>query len=152
MSLIRILTIVSTLKVLAEIVVCMAAFSLPGIPIWASIPLMVGLCVNMNSASLVALVVVFNSIFTAPDPGPSPPPLFLLPTYITHTTATKTQTHVQHSPCPHRIGKAQTQFSHPLTPSPPTPPPPSPPTPPPEPNTYTCHTLHQHLLQARHLY
>ena len=45
-----------------------------------------------------------------------------LPTYTTHTTATKTQTHVQHSPCPHSIGKAQTQFSHPLTPSPPTPP------------------------------
>ena len=45
-----------------------------------------------------------------------------LPTYTTHITATKTQTHVQHSPCPHRIGKAQTQFSHPLTPSPPTPP------------------------------
>ena len=39
-----------------------------------------------------------------------------LPTYTTHTTATKTQTHVQHSPCPHRIGKAQTQFSHPPTP------------------------------------
>ena len=35
-----------------------------------------------------------------------------LPTYTTHTTATKTQTHVKHSPCPHRIGKAQTQFSH----------------------------------------
>ena len=34
-----------------------------------------------------------------------------LPTY---TTATKT--HVQHSPCPQRIGKAQTQFSHPLIP------------------------------------
>ena len=49
---------------------------------------------------------------------------YLLPTYTTHTTTTKTQTHVQHSPCPHRIGKAQTQFSHPLTPlpSPPTPP------------------------------
>ena len=40
----------------------------------------------------------------------------------TYTTATKTQTHVQHSPCPQRIGKAQTQVSHPLTPSPPTPP------------------------------
>ena len=45
-----------------------------------------------------------------------------LPTYTTHTTATKTQTHVQHSPCPYRIGKAQTQLSHPLAPSPPTPP------------------------------
>ena len=31
--------------------------------------------------------------------------LYPLPTY---TTATKTQTHVQHSPCPHRVGKAQT--------------------------------------------
>ena len=48
--------------------------------------------------------------------------LYPLPTYITLTTATKTQTHVQHSPCSHRIGKVQTQSSHPLTPSPPTPP------------------------------
>ena len=38
------------------------------------------------------------------------------PTYI---TATKTQTHVQHTPCPHMIGEAQTHFSHPLTPPPP---------------------------------
>ena len=30
-----------------------------------------------------------------------------LPTYTTHTTATKTQTHVQHSSCPHRIGEAR---------------------------------------------
>ena len=45
-----------------------------------------------------------------------------LPTYTPHTTATKTQTHVQHSPCPQRIDKAQAQFSHPLTPSPPAPP------------------------------
>ena len=42
---------------------------------------------------------------------------YLLPTY---TTATKTQTHVQHSPCPHRIGKAQTPLIH-SPPSPPTP-------------------------------
>ena len=47
-----------------------------------------------------------------------------LPTY---TTAT--QTHVQHSPCSHRIGKAQPQSSHPLAPTPP------------EPNIYTSHTL-----------
>ena len=53
---------------------------------------------------------------------PPLPPLvqapYPLPTYTshTHTTATKTQTHVQHSPCPHRISKGQTQFSHPLTP------------------------------------
>ena len=37
-----------------------------------------------------------------------------LPTYTTHTTATQTQTHVQHSPCSHRISKAQS--SHTLTP------------------------------------
>ena len=41
-----------------------------------------------------------------------------LPTYTTHTTASQTQTHVQHTLCSHRIGK--TQSSHPLTPSPPT--------------------------------
>ena len=41
-------------------------------------------------------------------------------TQTTHTTATQTQSHVQHSPCSHRIGKAQTQSSHPLNPSPPT--------------------------------
>ena len=45
-----------------------------------------------------------------------------LPTYTTHTTATQIQTHVEHSPYSHRIGKAQTQSSHPLTPSTPTPP------------------------------
>ena len=39
---------------------------------------------------------------------------YLLPTY---TTATQTQTHVQHSPCSHRIGQAQS--SHPLIHSPP---------------------------------
>ena len=40
-----------------------------------------------------------------------------LPTYTTHTTATKPQTHVQHPPpCSHWIVKAQTQSSHPLTP------------------------------------
>ena len=48
-----------------------------------------------------------------PTLGQAPYPL---PAYTTHTTATKTQTHVQHSPCPHRISKSQTQFSHPLTP------------------------------------
>ena len=45
-----------------------------------------------------------------PDHGPTP---YTLPTY---TTAIKTQTHVQHPACSHRIGKAQTQSSHPLTP------------------------------------
>ena len=62
---------------------------------------------------------------------------YQLPTYTTHTTATKTQTHVQHSPCSYRIGKVETQSSHPLTP-------PLHPTRP-EPNTYTSHILHQLL-------
>ena len=52
----------------------------------------------------------------------APYPLPTYTTHTTHTTTTKAKTHVQHSPCPHRIGEAQTQFSHPLTPSPPTPP------------------------------
>ena len=48
--------------------------------------------------------------------------LYTLPTYTSHTTATQTQTHVQHSPCSHRIDKAQTNpFIHsppsPLTPT-----------------------------------
>ena len=47
---------------------------------------------------------------------PSRPRSKPLPTYTTHTIATKTQTHVQYSPCSHRIGKAQTQSPHPLTP------------------------------------
>ena len=40
-----------------------------------------------------------------------------LPSYITHTTTIQTQTHDQHSPCSHKIGKAQTQThsSHSLT-------------------------------------
>ena len=46
---------------------------------------------------------------TPPNPGPSP-----LPT--PHITTTQRQTHVQHSPCSHRIVKAQTQLSHPLAP------------------------------------
>ena len=54
---------------------------------------------------------------TPPYPGPMPYPL---PTCTTHTTATQTQTYAQHFPFSHRIGKAQTQSSYLLTPSPPT--------------------------------
>ena len=39
-----------------------------------------------------------------------------LSTYTTQTTATQTQTHAQHSPGSHRIGKVQTQSSPPSTP------------------------------------
>ena len=62
-------------------------------------------------------------------PMPTNHPLFL------NTTATKTQTHIPLSTCSSRIGKAQTQSCHPLTPN----------TCRPEPNTYTYHTLHLHL-------
>ena len=56
---------------LALIIVCIpssckplfAAFSLPGIPVWVGIQLIVGLCVNLDTASLMALVFVFKSIF-----------------------------------------------------------------------------------------
>ena len=40
----------------------------------------------------------------------------------THTTATETQTHIPFLPCSSRIGKAQSQSCHPLTPTPTTPP------------------------------
>ena len=66
--------LVCTLKVLALTVVCIlsscqplfaawSSFSLPGIPVWAGIQLIVGLCVNLDAASLLALVIVFKSRF-----------------------------------------------------------------------------------------
>ena len=58
---------------------------------------------------------------------------YTLPTY---TTATQAHTHVQHSPCSHRIGKAQTQSAHLLGPlssyAAPN-------------QTYTFHIIHQFL-------
>ena len=48
-----------------------SAFSLPGIPVWAGIQLIVGLCVNLYAAPLMAPVIVFKcsflllSVFTA---------------------------------------------------------------------------------------
>ena len=38
-------------------------FSLPGIPVWTGLQLIVGLCFNLDSASLMALVIVFKSSF-----------------------------------------------------------------------------------------
>ena len=77
---------------------------------------------------------------TLQDPGPSRPPTPPL------TPPTPPQPkHTPLSPCSSRIGKAQTQSSHPqhLPPRP-------------EPNTYTCQTLHLHLSPhsslARHLH
>ena len=40
------------------------------------------------------------------------PPLFQTPFQAPYQLPTASQTHVQHSPCSHRIGKAQTQSSH----------------------------------------
>ena len=62
------------LKVLALTVVCIllrgkplfatwSAFSLPGIPVWVGIQLIVGLCVNVDVVFLMALVIVFKSSF-----------------------------------------------------------------------------------------
>ena len=65
---------VYSLKVLVLTVVCIlssykplfapwSAFSLPGIPVWAGIQLIVGPGVNLEAASLMALVIVFKSSF-----------------------------------------------------------------------------------------
>ena len=40
-----------------------STFSFPGIPVWACIQLVVGLCVNLDAASLMAFVIVFTSSF-----------------------------------------------------------------------------------------
>ena len=64
--------LVCSMKVLALIVACILssckplfaawfAFSLPGIPVWACIQLIVGLCVNPDAASLMVPVIVFKS-------------------------------------------------------------------------------------------
>ena len=45
------------------VLAALSAFSLPGIQVWADIQLIVGLCVNPDAASLMALVIVFKSSF-----------------------------------------------------------------------------------------
>ena len=65
------------------------------------------------------------------------------PAHSPTTPPTPPQPKHRHCPCSHRIGKAQTQSSHPLTP----------PLHPcrPEPNTYTSHIIHQLISShARH--
>ena len=54
-----VLTVVCILSSCKPIFAAWSAFSLPGIPVWAGIQLIVGLCVNMDAASLMALVIVF---------------------------------------------------------------------------------------------
>ena len=66
-----VLTVVSILSSCRPLFAAWSAFSLPGIPVWAGIQLIVGLCVNLDAASLMALVIVFKcsflllSVFTA---------------------------------------------------------------------------------------
>ena len=57
------LTIVCILSSCKPLFAAWSAFSLPGIPIWAGIQLIVGLYVNLDAASLMALVIVFKSSF-----------------------------------------------------------------------------------------
>ena len=65
------LTVVSILSRCRPLFAAWSAFSLPGIPVWAGIQLIVGLCVNLDAASLMALEIVFKcsflllSVFTA---------------------------------------------------------------------------------------
>ena len=65
------LTVVCILLSRKPLFAAWSAFSLPGIPVWAGIHLIVGLCVNFHAASLMALVIVFKagfllfSVFTA---------------------------------------------------------------------------------------
>ena len=40
-----------------------SAFSLPGIPVWAGIQFMVGICVDLDAVSLMALVIVSKCSF-----------------------------------------------------------------------------------------
>ena len=62
------------MKVFVLIVVCIlssckplfaawSALSLPEIPVWAGIQLIVGVCINLDAEPLMALVIVFKSSF-----------------------------------------------------------------------------------------
>ena len=58
-----VLTVVCIISSCKPLFADWSAFSLPGIPVWAGIQLIVGLCVNLYVASLMALVIVFKSSF-----------------------------------------------------------------------------------------
>ena len=53
-----VLTIVCILSSCKHIFAAWSVFSLPGIPVWSGIQLLVVLCVNLDAASLMALVIV----------------------------------------------------------------------------------------------
>ena len=54
------LTVVCILSSCKPLFAAWSAFSLSGIPIWAGIQLIVGVCVNLDATSLMALVIVFK--------------------------------------------------------------------------------------------
>ena len=56
-------TVVCILSSRKPLLAAWSAFSLPGIPVWAGIQLMVGICVNLDAASLMALVIVSKCSF-----------------------------------------------------------------------------------------
>ena len=57
------LTVVCILSSCKPLFAAWYAFSLPGIQVWAGIQLIVGLCANLDVASLMALLIVFKSSF-----------------------------------------------------------------------------------------
>ena len=61
MGALQVLTVVCIISSSKPLFSAWSAFSLPGIPVWEGIQLIVGLCLNLDSASLMALVIVFKS-------------------------------------------------------------------------------------------
>ena len=57
------LTVVCILSSCKPLFAAWSAFSLPCIPVWEGIQLIVGLCANLDAASLMALAIVFKSSF-----------------------------------------------------------------------------------------
>ena len=57
-----VLTVVCILSSCKHLFAAWSAFPLPGIPVWAGIQLIVGLCVNLDAASLMALVIVLSPV------------------------------------------------------------------------------------------
>ena len=55
------LTVVCIQSYCKSLFAAWSAFSLPDITVWAGIQLIVGLCVNLDAVSLMALVIVFKS-------------------------------------------------------------------------------------------
>ena len=57
------ITVVCILSSWKTLFASLSSFLLPGIPVWTGIQLIVGIGVNLDTASLMALVVVFKSSF-----------------------------------------------------------------------------------------